>query len=479
MKGDFSRNSFDPLKHYSRVLQQQGRVELDADANERQAILLHSIRSLAADLIGPHGGPASGGFVLNDSYLDANNTSKHFIKNFAIGKGHYYVDGWLCENDNDVAFTSGDAKLPAQPWLPSPAPALEINASYMVYLDAWERHVSALQADDPARANDPVALREVALNGPDTCSRAQLIWQVKTIRLSTDVDATKPKFVQDWWDKFFQASLTPSRPRGFLQVKASQTLPSEGAKPCVVSPQSGYRGLENQLYRVEVHRGGTLADKPTFVWSRENGCVEFPVAQVNSSNKTIVLADGWRDASLSLAVGDIVELCVDAQQLGGQPGPLLRLTGIDLDKSQLTYEAASAPASAAEASTTAPPRLQTVLRRWDHGLQKVNGDGYPDLADDMALLIEEGSWFTLEDGIAIQFNKGAQDNRYETGDYWLIPARTALGNVLWPKVADPGVAPHGVTHHCAPLGAITVAATGEVTLGSTLSKRFKSLVDLS
>ena len=38
MKGDFSRITFDPKKHYSRVLMQQGRVQLDADWNEQAAI---------------------------------------------------------------------------------------------------------------------------------------------------------------------------------------------------------------------------------------------------------------------------------------------------------------------------------------------------------------------------------------------------------------------------------------------------------
>jgi hypothetical protein len=59
MKADFSRDTFNPLKHFSRVLMQQGRVQLDADWNEQTpAILLHYLRSLGADLIGPHGGPA-------------------------------------------------------------------------------------------------------------------------------------------------------------------------------------------------------------------------------------------------------------------------------------------------------------------------------------------------------------------------------------------------------------------------------------
>ena len=36
---------------------QQGRVQLDADWNEQADILLHYLRTLAADLIGPFGGP--------------------------------------------------------------------------------------------------------------------------------------------------------------------------------------------------------------------------------------------------------------------------------------------------------------------------------------------------------------------------------------------------------------------------------------
>ena len=38
MKGDFSRLTFDPKKHYRRVLMQQGRVQVDADWNEQEAI---------------------------------------------------------------------------------------------------------------------------------------------------------------------------------------------------------------------------------------------------------------------------------------------------------------------------------------------------------------------------------------------------------------------------------------------------------
>jgi Family of unknown function (DUF6519) len=41
MKGDFSRIRFNPAKQYTAVLEQQGRVALDADANEQCEIDAH------------------------------------------------------------------------------------------------------------------------------------------------------------------------------------------------------------------------------------------------------------------------------------------------------------------------------------------------------------------------------------------------------------------------------------------------------
>ncbi|SRR6266496_3454347 len=102
--GDFSRNTFRPDRHYSRVLMQQGRVLLDSDWNEQGSILLYYLQSLAKDLIGLYGGPATNcGFriiVKPDSEIPANFPAAAFKRNFIIGGGHYYVDGILCENES-------------------------------------------------------------------------------------------------------------------------------------------------------------------------------------------------------------------------------------------------------------------------------------------------------------------------------------------------------------------------------------------
>ena len=83
MKGDFTRDTFDRRHQFSRVLLQQGRVLLDADWNEQTSILLHYIRTLATDLIGPHGGP-NGGFRIG--CLDGQPLPLNELDNVAVLK---------------------------------------------------------------------------------------------------------------------------------------------------------------------------------------------------------------------------------------------------------------------------------------------------------------------------------------------------------------------------------------------------------
>ncbi|NHB84417.1 hypothetical protein G7085_06860 [Tessaracoccus sp. HDW20] len=80
------------------------------------------------------------------------------------------------------------------------------------------------------------------------------------------------------------------------------------------------------------------------------------------------------------------------------------------------------------------PELHPVLKRWDHKPDD------PNTSDAGALLVKEASgaedaWIELEDGVSVQFPASVVDgepNEYRTGDYWMIPARTATGDVLWP-----------------------------------------------
>src|SRR5271163_2879693 len=91
MRGDFSRIRFNPGKQYTAVLEQQGRVSLDADTNEQAAIDDYLRRTKTVDVIGAFGAPEHGpGFAITISG-----------NQILIGAGRYYVQGLVCENRVD------------------------------------------------------------------------------------------------------------------------------------------------------------------------------------------------------------------------------------------------------------------------------------------------------------------------------------------------------------------------------------------
>jgi hypothetical protein len=99
-----------------------------------------------------------------------------------------------------------------------------------------------------------------------------------------------------------------------------------------------------------------------------------------------------------------------------------------------------------------------LLRRWDHKQGDPKKGGL-ELADDGTALVkeeEEKFWLTLENGVQIQFAHSEEATQYRTGDYWLIPARVATGDVIWPTRDGKreAIGPHGVQHHYAPLAIV-------------------------
>lgn len=432
MKGDFTRDTFHRAKHFSRVLMQQGRVTLDADFNEQASIFLHYLRTLARDIIGPYAGPVEHNKFMLSPVKD--NNGKGRLK---IGAGRYYVDGILVENRGDC-FYDEQHDFPVQN---NKDPLLtgiknQTGDVFWVYLDVWERHITPIEDD---------SIREKALGGPGTCDRVKVVWQVKAL------PGTWPSYEYD-------SAMACKKPLGQLVSISNAKLAARvdpGIKTedaCVTPPASKYRGAENQLYRVEVHRAGVAWDgsrddkgnpagnidtAASFKWSRDNGSFATAWLGVEGSEIQVANARGF-------AAGNWVELSDDTQELLGNSGTLVSLVKVEGN------------ALSVDPATTLPqfndfPNNPKV-RRWDYVATEAIS-----LADDNALPIQEstGDWIDLEDGVQIQFETGGE---YRTGDYWLIPARVATGNVEWPQrkkdgkmVAD-SVRPHGVEHHYAPLG---------------------------
>jgi hypothetical protein len=451
MQGDFTRDTFDPSKHYSRVLAQQGRVLLDDGLNAQTAIHLHYLRALARDLIGAHGGPHDKpGFTVRSLSSE--------LGPFAIGAGHYYVDGILCENDADVGYFEQPA------WYRQPKPA---PGNHLIYLDVWERHVSAAQ--DPA-------LREVALEGPDTTTRAEIVWQVKAHRLEGATTRLTEQQLEDIFNGLRGA--TPQ-----LMARAMQEELRED--PCALDPSSRYRGLENQLYRVEIHRGGegiainaTTGRRPagrgrqglqtagpsqaTFKWSRDNGAVAvFPV--VDASGRGLVLEHVGRDERSGLAERQWVELVDDDYEYTGLDGrPLLQIDNIDPSSNLVTLRGSL--------GVDVGELQNPLLRRWDQSSANAP-------LEQGAMPLVTGRWIDLEDGVQVWF---AQNDNFRPGTYWLIPARVATGDVEWPQQGEhlgggPALRePHGIVHHFAPLYQITVAQNA-ITIDFEFRREFRDL----
>ncbi len=467
MKADLTRSTFDQRKQFTRVLMQQGRVQLDSDWNEQVAILLHYMQTLATDIIGPHGGPADNlGFEIItdlDSLPEEEQKRLEALDDgdFVIGKGRYYVDGVLCENESYTKYTD-------QPDLHGLEPTEE--GRYLVYLDVWERHITAIE--DPG-------IREVALGGPDTATRAKVVWQVRVDSVpdeAEDKDGRDARFtldrdsIRDNWRERWLQRWQPAN-RGMLKAKGREDL-DDDADPCIISPEARYRGAENQLYRVEIHTGGeigrddgsdeefrrettayeretgtTIGNAPTFKWSRDNGSVTFPIRDLDGS--VVTLESLGRDEYLGLKVGDMVEIVDDDYILQGRAEPLLRVEETDATTMRVTL--GGQPSSDVGRDPTKHP----LLRRWDHGASdSPNGSSNYD-----TIPLREDAWLTLEDGIQVYFQPSLEQqeqNVYRTGDYWLIPARTATGDVEWPgDVGQPEARPpHGVEHHYAPLAIV-------------------------
>ena len=96
------------------------------------------------------------------------------------------------------------------------------------------------------------------------------------------------------------------RPTRRPQLQARATVTSPQADEEDIEPvRAAYRGVENQLYRVEVHTGGSAAHA-TFKWSRDNGSVELAVDSITDDGSgavTAVLSSVWYDARAGLEIG--------------------------------------------------------------------------------------------------------------------------------------------------------------------------------
>ncbi|MFZ4859026.1 MAG: DUF6519 domain-containing protein [Desulfuromonadaceae bacterium] len=460
MKGDFTRDSFAAEKHYQRVLMQQGRVQLDADWNEQAAISERRDETTACDIIGACGGPVDNAafrLFTDAKQLTDNDRSRlearffslpadqqpvdlsakppSFVLkkagDFFLSSGRYYVDGIQCENECAIPFTVQPDRSENVP-LPLPSSGKQY---YLMYLDVWQRHLTPL--DDPE-------ILDAALNGVDTATRLKTVWQVRAL----DIGTVPPGICSDTFNSYNDV-IAPSG----ITMSAWTDAPAVVDDPCIIAESSGYKGLENQLYRVEIHDVDGDGKAIRWKWSRENGAVAIAVSELKTVGGTTVLTvkNIGPGGLPCFHDDDIVELIDDQCEMEGRSGALARIDG-NPDNNLIKLKKFSG--DALPAGITFPAKL----RRWE-GCAKISGSKQP-----------------LEHGVYIRFE--AAEAFCRSGDYWQIPARTATataeaGDIEWPQLTVAkgkpdnnkplAQLPKGIIHHYCRLGVVAVDDKGSLT----------------
>src|SRR5579883_751853 len=501
MKGDFSRIRFSPEKQYTAVLEQQGRVALDADTNEQCAINDYLGRNETIDVIGEYGAPINdAGFGIS---VDKNTGE------ILIGTGRYYVEGLVCENKNS------NLSLDTQPFLIDPTlnesemlvqlRRSQGRASIRVFLQVWQRLVTAL---------DDACLREPALGQADTTARLQTVWRVVASLTKPATNTSAPSLTRRALSPVLGtvvdrpiSSVTPvgTRPvsvgksgtgaatgaapvstgastgtSGILPIRvltcceqmyfqtvdagtgklSAQTSGGSDTCGCQPIPAAGYRGLENQLYRVEIHHGGDET-AATFKWSRENGSVVSAVLGVSGAN--VQVDSLGPDANLGFQPNQWVEIYDDTFLFGpapNQPGNLYQIQSVDTTSNSITMYTTVSPVDTLH---------NARIRRWDQMSASATSNGIP---------LSSGTWLDLENGIQISFAEGT----YQSGNYWTIPARTASGQIDWPPCGSDGSPwqlAKSVRVYSAPLACIHWDIKKEAFYVEDCRRLFSPLTDLT
>jgi hypothetical protein len=465
---DTSRSTFDPWKDYSAVVMEQGRVQLDADWNECLAEISRRTRAGTLDLVGRAGYPPTTPFAFQITASVTGTTNS-----LSIGRGRMYVDGLLAENHGDpgaatwdpaLAELSGSSQPPpatdtdpvdftAQPYAPG-APVPTGTGSYLAYLDVWTHAVTSLEDAD-------LVDKAVAV---DTTGRLQTVWQVRLLPVPADTT----------W-----SCATPDSDIPYPAASAGQlttaVIPNPSAGPCCLTDDTGYTGLENQNYRVEIHQGGSGSDTAsltgaTFKWSRDNGSVSTGVTSIATGTNTLhqpasqltVLSLG-RDQVLGFLPGNWVEILDDAHQFNGQPGELHQIDSIDVSSRTITL---TGTLSASFPVGQPAPGSHTRIVRWDQSGKVYKEDGttiWWDLGapggDGTIPVPGPDTTLILESGITVTFSLSSPTGGFNPGDFWTFAARIADGSVQELAAAPP----QGIHHHYTKLSVVTITSPASYT----------------
>jgi hypothetical protein len=425
MKTQISRASFDSAADYSGVYQQMGRMITDADWNELTELIKFQMMDTMQDVIGS-GTPRARAMVKEIS-----------PGNFQLHWGHVYVDGIRARVIPHEKSANPQFNFSLQ--RDFPAALILAAGEYRLYVDLWERSVSALENPQ---------LLDPGLHGADTCTRSHTMAQIKACATSiTAADIYNP-------------ARNPRK--GTLLTSLKLRAGAELKDPC--DPCADELALQdevgNYLFRVEVHQVFWSNEvEPTITgitlkWSSENGAEHY----VDGETPPGFESSQWCYEFFSGPDADPAQNMTTEKHLGHHLSAGFTAQYGELVKGYPVTKPANLP----------------LVRRWDGfvTLQKTDAGWTLDKGADRGRDLSNG--YNTSDHAFIDLSGPIHINLYETeltlvlenklavaGDYWQAPVRQAIhsaGSVLLDNAL-----PNGIEHHYLVLGRAQIAADGSIS----------------
>jgi hypothetical protein len=437
MSSDRARVTYNPGRRYHGVIAQQGRVSLEADWNEAEAIGNAELAARTLDLVGPLGSP-------DDGYRIEPLTDEHDAASgdFLVSRGALYVGGQRLSAHRDTSYSHQTDWLDHEGDPLWREPAIPEEPRELIYLLVREQEVSAVEDPD---------LRDVALGGPDTAQRLHMIQRV--IRSPTEA-AT--------WQDSWASLLEERRVRdGFRADHHSHSLepaarlqvmgyPVDGEEQPV--DQGTYLGPNNQLIRIQICR----VDEdgvPVLVWGYDNASFMYRLtsadADPGADTTTVRLATPPVDAYHQPAEGQAVEVLRSAASLGGcsfvaaSAGAVAKVSTAYNPDSREVVIGKSLPAEYQRKPEQGPPLF---LRIWQDEIRCKPGEEHA----------------LGRTGLRVRLTAPDDEHasRFPVGAYWMIAVRPGVGQgwpgLIYPQpILDQPQPPDGPRQWLAPIAFVT------------------------
>lgn len=444
---DLSRSATDFRKHFTSVRTQMGRVLTEDDHNDNERLHGEDERRSRVHIIGPAGSPDDGFSIKNPTVTGGK-------IDFDITPGTFYLGGHRLDLEQVERFQVQSDWVNMAP-ADMPAPPTTTPRFDLVYLEAWQQAVSAVEDSE---------LFEVALGGPDTSTRIRLMRRVRVATGGATGDCHK-----DWatvlagWSA---AGLGTLNDQAELVVDtrlkvgfAPGTNPADLCSPPVAG---GYLGAENQAIRVQ------LVDATHFTWGFDNASPLYRVTvgpnAVGQMRKITLQTEPKDQAHWPLA-GQIVELLpwsavlANKERIAEVSGFLARVeASYDPDTHEL-FLTTDVPAGFGQAWKSRPDAADLqpeflYMRVWNRG---------SDILSPVSIPFVTGTPVTLGNtGLTVTFT----GSDHHPADYWIIAARPEAPNHVVPWLLESGRGPHGIRRYSTPLAVVQwTPAVGGIATG--------------